>query len=86
MVSEGRSDELLESREGAEMTAKVKGSVKARYVTATDVAAYFSVSPNTVSRWAHMRFDPLPKVYLPGMKQPRYDMEKVQEWAERQSA
>lgn len=68
------------------MTAKVKKTVTARYVTAVDVATYFSVSPNTVSRWKSMRQDPLPSVRLPGMKHERFDMEEVQAWAERQSA
>lgn len=65
------------------MTKKAKARGAARYVTTTDVATYFSVSPNTISRWRFMRHDPLPYVILPGMKHPRFDIIEVQKWAER---
>lgn len=63
--------------------AKTKESVAPRYVTQTEVARYFSVSPNTVARWRVMRGDPLPSVTMPLMKQPRFDLVEVQKWAER---
>lgn len=67
------------------MTKKTKASANARYVTTTDVAVYFSVTPNTISRWRHLRHDPLPFVVLPGMKHPRFDLAEVQAWAERRT-
>lgn len=68
------------------MTKQVKANAKPRYVTTTDVACYFSVTPNTVHRWRHLRHDPLPCVTLPGMKHPRFDLQEVQQWAERRRA
>lgn len=65
------------------MTTKTKESVSPRYFTTTDIAVYFSVTPNTISRWRHLRHDPLPYVILPGMKHPRFDLQEVQAWAER---
>lgn len=65
------------------MTTRTKPDAKPRYVTTTDVAVYFSVTPNTISRWRHLRHDPLPYVVLPGMKHPRFDLEEVQAWADR---
>lgn len=68
------------------MTAtKNTGSIQ-RYATLTEVASYFSVTPNTVSRWRAMRDDPLPSVTFPLMKTPRFDLEEVQAWAERRTA
>ena len=68
------------------MTVKSKQGLSPRYVTQTDLAVYFSVSPNTISRWRVLDDDPLPGVLLPGMKQPRFDIEQVREWAERRTA
>lgn len=65
------------------MTAKTSNRAIARYVTAAYVAEHFSVSPNTVTGWKNLRFDPLPCVKLPGLKHPRFDMVEVQQWAER---
>ena len=67
------------------MTKKAKARGATRYVTTTDVATYFSVSPNTIHRWRFKRHDPLPCVVLPGMKHPRFDIVEVQKWAERRS-
>jgi hypothetical protein len=73
-------------RYGADMTVKSKQGLAPRYVTQTDLAVYFSVSPNTISRWRALEHDPLPCVQMPGMKQPRFDISQVQAWAERITA
>ena len=69
-----------------DMTVKSKRGLEPRYVTQNDLAVYFSVSPNTISRWRVLDDDPLPCVKMPGMKNPRFDLVEVQAWADRRTA
>ena len=68
------------------MTKQSKSGLEPRYFTQNDLAVYFSVSPNTISRWRVLEHDPLPGVTMPGMKQPRFDIIEVQAWIDRRTA
>ena len=77
---------LLRNETEKVMTTKSKAGVRPRYVTQADLAVYFSVSPNTISRWRVLEDDPRPGIVMPCMKQPRFDLLEVQAWADRRTA